>query len=89
MTEQVQYIMFGRVWETALLVIFLVLNAACVWGFKKAESERYTIWLSYRVLVVMVFVASGALAVAQIKPVLLVWFAPKLYLLQVMEKMVN
>jgi len=86
-----QYIMFGMVWETTLLGILVVASMLCVrglvWGVKKASCETST----YAEEDVGFFMAlfsgfalafTGSFAVAQLKPFLLVWFAPKLYLLQ-------
>jgi hypothetical protein len=86
-----QYIMFGMVWETALLGILVVASMLCawgvVWGIKKLFGETST----YTEENAGFFVAlvsgcalafTGSFAVAQLKPFLLVWFAPKLYLLQ-------
>jgi len=86
-----QYIMFGMVWETALLGILVAASMLCVcglvWGVKKTLDEAST----YTEEQAGFFVAlisgcalafAGSFAVAQLKPFLLVWFAPKLYLLQ-------
>ena len=86
-----QYIMFGMVWETALLGILVVASMLCVWGLvwgvKRAFSETAT-WSQkesgFPVALISgcILAFTGSFAIAQIKPVLLVWFAPKLYLLQ-------
>jgi len=80
-----QYIMFGMVWETSLLVIFAVLITLIAFGMWK-------IWVSDNLEFeagagLIVFGAFSEIAllfafIFQLKPVLLVWFAPKLYLLQ-------
>jgi hypothetical protein len=86
-----QYIVFGMVWETALLVILSGITATCVWalvwGFKKLFGETSTYSEENAGLIVALFsgcalAVTGSFTVAQLKPVLLVWFAPKLYLLQ-------
>jgi hypothetical protein len=86
-----QYIMFGMVWETALMGILVVASMLCVWwlvwGIKKGFSETSTYiegQAGFFVALVsgVVLAFTGSFAIAQIKPVLLVWFAPKLYLLQ-------
>ena len=80
-----QYIMFGMVWETTLLVIYAVLITLIAFGLWK-------MWRSdtchYGAVDFAIFFGGGSLVglliafVNQLKPVLLVWFAPKLYLLQ-------
>jgi hypothetical protein len=86
-----QYIMFGMVWETTLLGFLIAASMLCVWGLvwglKKAFGDTSTYMLEqtgFFVAIISgcVLAFTGSFAIAQIKPVLLVWFAPKLYLLQ-------
>jgi hypothetical protein len=86
-----QYIMFGMVWETAVLLALMAASAAlataAVWGLRRASSreakwsEKETGgWVAAFAVLILLFV--GVKTFAQMKPVLLVWFAPKLYLIQ-------
>jgi hypothetical protein len=80
-----QYIMFGMVWETALLVIFAVLITLIAFGIWKIWVSDSLEFEAGAGLIILGFCAEIALLFAfifQLKPVLLVWFAPKLYLLQ-------
>jgi hypothetical protein len=80
-----QYIMFGMVWETSLLALYATFIALLAFGLWK-------LWRSdtchYEAVAFSTIFGGGTLVllliafVMQIKPVLLVWFAPKLYLLQ-------
>ena len=86
-----QYIMFGMVWETTAFVVLTLLLLPSLHlarnGFKlmaandaddSDESRGFT-FLLFGGIASGVF---GFLAIVQLKAVLLVWFAPKLYLLQ-------
>jgi hypothetical protein len=86
-----QYIMFGMVWETAALVVSVIVFALSVWltawAVKKMMDDGTSYQQEYAAIVggvmggfgVFVF---GITSIAQLHPFLLVWFAPKLYLLQ-------
>jgi hypothetical protein len=86
-----QYIMFGMIWETTLLGFLIAASILCVWvlvwGIKKLVGKTSTYSEEnagfFAALIsgcALAFI--GSFTIAQIKPVLLVWFAPKLYLLQ-------
>jgi hypothetical protein len=86
-----QYIMFGMVWETALLVILIALCVlfvwGTVWGFKNATSNEFNTGQEefggmVGVISTVALITTMIFAIGQLKPFLLVWFAPKLYLLQ-------
>ena len=86
-----QYIMFGMVWETtALVVLILLLLPSLHWawvGFKSmtandADYSDESRGFTFLLLGGMVSLFLGFGAIVQLKAVLLVWFAPKLYLLQ-------
>jgi hypothetical protein len=80
-----QYIMFGMVWETSLLALYATFIALIAFGiWKMWPSDTNNIDAMGFLTVFGGFSLVGLLIafVIQIKPVLLVWFAPKLYLLQ-------
>ena len=80
-----QYIMFGMVWETSLLALYATFIALLAFGLWKlwrsdaadVETVAFSTIFGGGTLVLLLIAF-----VMQIKPVLLVWFAPKLYLLQ-------
>jgi hypothetical protein len=82
-----QYIMFGLVWETAAFVVsFAVMAILCAGLFMLIKHRRRldevlvhfgaTMLAIFAIPIWLIFVA------ASLKDLLLVWFAPKLYLLQ-------
>jgi hypothetical protein len=80
-----QYIMFGMVWETSLLLIYAVLIVLIAFGiWLLSGCDAADVEAASGLIVVGGFSLVGLLIafVIQLKPVLLVWFAPKLYLLQ-------
>jgi hypothetical protein len=79
-----QYIMFGMVWETALLALyaaFIALIAFGLWKLWRSDAEVEVVG-GGTTLGAFSLVGLLIAFVMQLKPVLLVWFAPKLYLLQ-------
>jgi len=80
-----QYIMFGMVWETSLLALYATFIALIAFGLWKlwrsdaadVETVAFSTIFGGGTLVLLLIAF-----VIQLKPVLLVWFAPKLYLLQ-------
>jgi hypothetical protein len=80
-----QYIMFGMVWETSLLALYAAFIALIVFGLWKlwrsdaadVETVAFSTIFGGGTLILLLIAF-----VIQLKPVLLVWFAPKLYLLQ-------
>jgi hypothetical protein len=86
-----QYIMFGMVWETTAFVVLTLLLLASLrlaWaGFKPFLSKTSSYADEDRGLVLLIVGGAASLLLGfgwalQLKAVLLVWFAPKLYLLQ-------
>jgi uncharacterized membrane protein HdeD (DUF308 family) len=80
-----QYIMFGMVWETTLLVIYAVLItliAVGIWRLWVSDNLEFEAGAGLIVFGGFSLVGLLIAFVNQLKPVLLVWFAPKLYLLQ-------
>ena len=88
-----QYIMFGMVWETVAFVVLVTISVVFALVFKSGWCWHKEInakpGFHDDVGAFMVMLCSGiafAFAVmgtlVQLKTVLLVWFAPKLYLLQ-------
>ena len=80
-----QYIMFGMVWETSLLALYATFIALIAFGLWKlwrsdaadVETVAFSTIFGGGTLILLLIAF-----VIQLKPVLLVWFAPKLYLLQ-------
>ena len=86
-----QYIMFGMVWETTAFVVLILLllpSLSLMWsGLKLMTSENSDYsdenrGFTFLLLGGIASLCLGFLAIVQLKAVLLVWFAPKLYLLQ-------
>jgi hypothetical protein len=80
-----QYIMFGMVWETSLLALYVTFMALIAFGLWKLwYSDTTDFEAASAGMVFGGFSLVGLLIafVIQLKPFLLVWFAPKLYLLQ-------
>jgi hypothetical protein len=86
-----QYIMFGMVWETAAFVMLVAATVVCGWmvlrGWKLWSDDESSHQDADRGQMMMMFgsipgVVFAIFCLAQLKAVLLVWFAPKLYLLQ-------
>jgi hypothetical protein len=86
-----QYIMFGMVWETAAFVMLVAATWLFTWmflrGWKMASDDEASYRDADRGQMMMIFgsivgVTTAVFCLAQLKAVLLVWFAPKLYLLQ-------
>lgn len=86
-----QYIMFGMVWETAAFVMLAAATGLFTWmflhGWKLASDDESSYKDADRGQIMMIFGSISGLAtvvfcLVQLKAVLLVWFAPKLYLLQ-------
>ena len=93
-----QYIMFGMVWETTAFVILTLLmlpSLRLAWvGFKTMtainadycdENKGFTFLLLGGIASLFL----GFMAMVQLKALLLVWFAPKLYLLQGIAELVK
>jgi hypothetical protein len=92
-----QYILFGMIWEAITLAIFLILSACSIklviWGIKKNRTELdyydrdagFAAIISGGVGSTVFFV----LSIAQIQQVLLVFLAPKLYLIQGLVNLVK
>lgn len=81
-----QYIMFGMVWETALFValgVVTITSALMSYSLWKNRDEFDEFLVGFIGPLAGLFgVIAAIFAVAQLKEVLLVWFAPKLYLMQ-------
>ena len=86
-----QYIMFGRMWETAAFVMLVAATVVCGWmvlrGWRLTSDKEASYSDHDRGQMLMIFGSVPGFAIAiflivQLKAVLLVWFAPKLYLLQ-------
>ena len=89
-----QYIMFGMMWETVALVASAIAFALSVWltvwAVKTTMDDDSSYKQEYAAMIGGVMggvgvVVFGIISIAKIHPFLLVWFAPKLYLLQGIE----
>jgi hypothetical protein len=86
-----QYILFGMVWEAIALAIFLILSACSIkiviWGIKNnAISDTGICAILFGGIGSIIF---SLLSIAQIQQVLLVFLAPKLYLIQGLANLVK
>ena len=82
-----QYIMFGMVWQTvAFLVSLAVFVAFCMLLFfiikKRSDLDEVIVGLGGGLTVVIAIPFSLVVVMETMKNMLMVWFAPKLYLLQ-------
>lgn len=86
-----QYIMFGIVWETAAFVMLAVATGLFTWmvlrGWKLWSDDESSHHDADKGQMMMMFgsipgIFTAISSIVQLKAVLLVWFAPKLYLLQ-------
>lgn len=84
-----QYLAYGRVYETATLVIYTLLLGLLLWALIKLiiteDSENAPAFVA-------ILVAGGFLFVAwceKIKIVLMVWLAPKVWLITELAKLVK
>ena len=86
-----QYIMFGMVWETAAFAMLVAATVVCGWmvlrGWRLTSDKEASYSDQDRGQMLMIFgsipgVFTVVASIVQLKAVLLVWFAPKLYLLQ-------
>lgn len=93
-----QYIMFGMVWETAAFVMLVAATGLFTWMFLRGwrlTSDKESSYSEHdRGKMLMIFgsipgFTIAIFSIAQLKAVLLVWFAPKLYLLQGIASLVK
>jgi hypothetical protein len=96
-----QYIMFGMVWETVAFVSLFFGSLVFAYGFKfgvnwkkklKEEEGIYSDDIGpfmVMLLSAISFLLSALLSLDQLKAVLMVWFAPKLYLLQGIAELIK
>jgi hypothetical protein len=86
-----QYIMFGMVWETTAFVVLALLllpSLRLAWNGLKLITAKNSDYMDENrgfTFLLLGGIASGLFGfsvMVQLKPMLLVWFAPKLYLLQ-------
>jgi hypothetical protein len=86
-----QYIMFGMVWETTAFAMLIAATGLCCWvfvrGWKLALDKKSSYGEADRGQLMMLFssmtgIVFAIFAVVQLRSTLLVWLAPKLYLLQ-------
>lgn len=94
-----QYVAFGRVYETVIMAIsitifmvglWLVVNVACRNTYKFEDDYH---WHTNRVgalILGLISLSIGLIAIAEnIKSFILVWFAPKIWLLMEIAKLVR
>jgi hypothetical protein len=91
-----QYIVYGRVLETAVFLIVCTLNIVmikiCIWGAKQIRTKGD----NSGPLEVMSLILGGfaslfliTILFCQIKPFLMVWLAPKIYLIQGISSLIK
>lgn len=87
-----QYITWGRVSESIYISIFATVFILCFlvarWGFKNRDS-----WEEVHGFAMMVggaaTIGSGILILANLSSLLMVWFAPKVWLIKELARMVK
>jgi len=87
-----QYILFGRAWETIVLAISVAAVVGLVYGTVKIAKSQNIDDSEQWVMALMVGGAaflSLLIAIDRLKDFLLVWFAPKLYLIQGLAQLVK
>ncbi len=94
-----QYIEYGRVLETTVFLIVCALNIVaikiCIWGAKeirtKGKNGDYCEPLEVMSLLLGGFASLFLITIllCQIKPFFMVWFAPKIYLLQGISSLIK
>lgn len=89
-----QYIMFGMVWETvAFIGSFAILAVLCLALFMiikhRNRLDEVLVGLGGGVLAVIAIPIWLFVVFASLKDMMLVWFAPKLYLLQGIASLVK
>jgi hypothetical protein len=81
-----QYIMFGMVWETVAFVVLMLCAVACAytlwWCLKHLDGGKTEVLVLGIMFSGFGVMGLGLWAFLELKDVILVWFAPKLYLLQ-------
>ena len=86
-----QYVLYGRVWHTASVLWWLAILASSVWvalrfGFLSKKVNRWDKWTDGRVAAAMS--GTGAALITsyillwEFRAAMLVWFAPKVWLLK-------
>jgi hypothetical protein len=91
-----QYIVYGRVLETAVFLIVCTLNIVmikiCIWGAKQIRTKGDNSGpLEVMSLILGGFASLFLITVlfCQIKPFLMVWLAPKIYLIQGISSLIK
>jgi hypothetical protein len=94
-----QYIAYGRVLETAVFLIVCALNIVtikiCIWGAKqirtKGKNRDFCEPLEFMSLLLGGFASLFLITIllCQIKPFFMVWFAPKIYLIQGISSLIK
>ena len=91
-----QYIVYGRVLETTVFLIVCALNIVmikiCIWGAKQIRIKGH----GNEPLEIISLVLGGfaslfliTILLCQIKPFFMVWFAPKIYLIQGISSLIK
>ena len=94
-----QYIVYGRVLETAVFLIVCTLNVVmikiCIWGAKQIRTKGKNCDFCEPLEVMSLLLGGFAslflitILLCQIKPFFMVWFAPKIYLIQGISSLIK
>jgi len=94
-----QYVAYGRMSATAHLIVFSVLVAAALYVFlakgllNKTEKNEYGHWKDGRMAASLgggfISFLLGGIALTQVNNFLLVWFAPKVWLLKEIASLIK
>ena len=86
-----QYVLYGRVWSTVSVLWWLAMLAAFAWvalrfGYLSKKVDRWGDWTDARVAAALAGTAatgtSSFLLLWELRSAMLVWFAPKVWLLK-------
>lgn len=84
-----QYVLFGRVYETSVFALAIIAASLGVVLFSKADNFHSSNQKDGKVLAVIITASALVTAAAWAKSVALVWFAPKIWLLLEISKLVK
>jgi hypothetical protein len=87
-----QYILFGRAWETIALSISVMVLVGLIYGVVKIAKNQ-SMYVDARWMLAILTAGAAFLSllitIDKLKDFLLVWFAPKLYLIQGLAQLVK
>ena len=86
-----QYVLYGRVWHTASVLWWLAILASSVWvalrfGFLSKKVNGWGSWTDVRLAAALSGTAAAGISsfilLLELRSAMLVWFAPKVWLLK-------